>query len=90
MWERLISSVVRGTIMWQRLIASVVRGDYYVGEVIREDYYVREVNIICYKRPEESEYPGATTDLPQVTDKLIHKVVLRIQFQNNSVDCTCI
>ena len=40
MWERLISSVVRGTIMWERLISSVVRGDYYVGEV----------NIICYKR----------------------------------------
>jgi hypothetical protein len=36
--------------MWQRLISSVVRGDYYVGEVIRGDYYVREVNIICYKR----------------------------------------
>ena len=56
MWERLISSVVRGdyyvgevvissvvregTIMWERLISSVVRGDYYVGEV----------NIICCKR----------------------------------------
>jgi hypothetical protein len=40
MWERLISSVVRGTIMWQRLTSSVVRGDYYVGEV----------NIICCKR----------------------------------------
>jgi hypothetical protein len=37
MWENLISSVVRGTIMWERLISSVVRGDYYVGEV----------NIIC-------------------------------------------
>ena len=23
----------RGTIMWERLISSVVRGDYYVGEV---------------------------------------------------------
>jgi hypothetical protein len=33
MWERLISSVVRGTIMWERLISSVVTGDYYVGEV---------------------------------------------------------
>ena len=32
MWERLISFVVRGTIMWERLISSVVRGDYYVGE----------------------------------------------------------
>ena len=40
MRERLISSVVRGTIMWERLISSVVRGDYYV----------REVNIICCKR----------------------------------------
>ena len=40
MWERLISSVVRGTSMWERLTSSVVRGDYYVGEV----------NIICYKR----------------------------------------
>ena len=40
MWERLISSVVRGNIMWKRLISSVVRGDYYVGEV----------NIICCKR----------------------------------------
>jgi hypothetical protein len=34
MWEKLISSVVGGTIMWERLISSVVRGDYYVGEVI--------------------------------------------------------
>jgi hypothetical protein len=40
MWERLISSVVRGTNMWERLISSVIRGDYYVGEV----------NIICCKR----------------------------------------
>jgi hypothetical protein len=40
MWERSISSVVRGTIMWERLISSVVRGDYYMGEV----------NIICCKR----------------------------------------
>jgi hypothetical protein len=40
MWERLISSVVRGTIMWERLTSSVVRGDYYAGEV----------NIICCKR----------------------------------------
>ena len=48
--------------MWERLISSVVRGDYYVGEVniicckrgllcgrghlVR----VREVNIICCKR----------------------------------------
>ena len=40
MWERLISSVVEGTIMWERLTSSVVRGDYYVGEV----------NIICCKR----------------------------------------
>ena len=39
MWERLTSSVVRGT-MWERLLSSVVRGDYYVGEV----------NIICCKR----------------------------------------
>ena len=48
--------------MWERLISSVVRGDYYVGEVniicckrgllcvIRGDYYVGEVNIICCKR----------------------------------------
>jgi hypothetical protein len=40
MRERLISSVVRGTIMWERLTSSVVRGDYYAGEV----------NIICCKR----------------------------------------
>jgi hypothetical protein len=40
MWEKLISSVVRGGIMWERLISSVVRGDYYVGKV----------NIICCKR----------------------------------------
>ena len=40
MWERLLSSVVRGTIMWEMLTSSVVRGDYYVGEV----------NIICCKR----------------------------------------
>ena len=40
--------------MWERLISSVVRGDYYVGEVniicCKRDYYVGEVNIICYKR----------------------------------------
>ena len=40
--------------MWERLISSVVRGDYYVGEltssVVRGDYYVGEVNIICCKR----------------------------------------
>jgi hypothetical protein len=39
--------------MWERLISSVVRGDYYVREVIiccKRDYYVREVNIICCKR----------------------------------------
>ena len=40
MWERLLSTVVRGTIMWERLTLSVVRGDYYAGEV----------NIICCKR----------------------------------------
>ena len=40
MWERLISSVVRGDYYVERLISSVVRGDYYVGEV----------NIICCKR----------------------------------------
>ena len=34
--------------MWERLISSVVRGDYYVGEVVRGDYYVGEV--ICCKR----------------------------------------
>ena len=26
MWEKIKSSVVRGTIMWERLISSVVRG----------------------------------------------------------------
>ena len=53
--------------MWERLISSVVRGDYYVREVniiccksgllcgrisslVRGDYYVGEVNIICCKR----------------------------------------
>ena len=40
--------------MWERLISSVVRGDYYLGEVniicCNRDYYVGEVNIICYKR----------------------------------------
>ena len=40
--------------MWERLISSVVRGDYYVGEVniicCKRDYYVGEVNIICCKR----------------------------------------
>ena len=54
--------------MWEKLISSVVRGDYYVGEVniicckrgllcgrlispvVRGDYYVREFNIICCKR----------------------------------------
>ena len=35
--------------MWERLISSVVRGDYYVGEV-NIIYYVGEVNIICCKR----------------------------------------
>ena len=33
MWEKLISSVVRGDYYVERLISSVVRGDYYVGEV---------------------------------------------------------
>ena len=40
--------------MWERLISSVVRGDYYVREVniicCKRDYYVGEVNIICCKR----------------------------------------
>ena len=45
--------------MWERLISSVVRGDYYVlissgkrliSSVVRGDYYVGEVNIICCKR----------------------------------------
>jgi hypothetical protein len=54
--------------MWEKLISSVVRGNYYVGEVniicckrgllcgrlispvVRGDYYVREFNIICCKR----------------------------------------
>jgi hypothetical protein len=39
--------------MWERLISSVVRGDYYAREVdivcCKRDYYVREVNIICCK-----------------------------------------
>ena len=39
--------------MWERLISSVVRGDYYTREVdiicCKRDYYVREVNIICCK-----------------------------------------
>ena len=54
MWERLISSVVRGTIMWERLISSVVRGtimwERLISSVVRGDYYVGEVNIICCKR----------------------------------------
>ena len=54
MWERLISSVVRGTIMWERLISSVVRGTIMwqrlISSVVRGDYYVGEVNIICCKR----------------------------------------
>ena len=40
--------------MWERLISSVVRGDYYVGEVniicCKREHYVEEVNIICCKR----------------------------------------
>jgi hypothetical protein len=40
--------------MWERLISSVVRGDYSVGEVniicCKRDYYVGEVNITCCKR----------------------------------------
>ena len=54
MWERLISSVVRGTIMWERLISSVVRGtimwERLISSVVTGDYYVGEVNIICCKR----------------------------------------
>jgi hypothetical protein len=54
MWEKIISSVVRGTIMWERLISSVVRGtimwEKLISSVVREDYYVGEVNIICCKR----------------------------------------
>ena len=53
MWERLISSFVRGTIMWERLTSSVVRGDYYVGEVniicCKRGLLCGEVNIICCK-----------------------------------------
>ena len=33
--------------MWERLISSVVRGDYII--CCKRDYYVREVNIICCK-----------------------------------------
>ena len=38
--------------MWERLISSVVRGDYYVGEVniICCKRGLLEVNIICCKR----------------------------------------
>ena len=40
--------------MWERLISSVVRGDYYVGEVniicCKRGLLVEEVNIICCKR----------------------------------------
>jgi hypothetical protein len=39
--------------MWERLISSAVRGDYYmrlISSVVRGDYYVGEVNIICCKR----------------------------------------
>jgi hypothetical protein len=54
MWERLILSVVRGTIMWERLISSVVRGtimwERLISSVVTGDYYVGEVNIICCKR----------------------------------------
>ena len=54
MWERLISSVVRGTIMWERLISTVVRGtimwERLISSVVTGDYYVGEVNIICCKR----------------------------------------
>jgi hypothetical protein len=54
MWEKIISSVVRGTIMWERLISSVVRGtimwERLISSVVRGDYYVGEVNIICCKR----------------------------------------
>jgi hypothetical protein len=36
--------------MWERLMSSVVRGDYYMGEVniicCKRDYYVGEVNIL--------------------------------------------
>jgi hypothetical protein len=42
MWERIISSVVRGTIMWERLISSVVRGaimwERLTSSVVRVDY----------------------------------------------------
>ena len=40
--------------MWERLISSVVRGDYYVGEVniicCKRGLLCGEVNIICCKR----------------------------------------
>jgi hypothetical protein len=54
MWEKIISSVVRGTIMWERLISSVVRGtimwERLISSVVRGDCYLGEVNIICCKR----------------------------------------
>jgi hypothetical protein len=54
MWEKIISSVVRGTIMWERSISSVVRGtimwERLISSVVRGDYYMGEVNIICCKR----------------------------------------
>jgi hypothetical protein len=54
MWEKRISSVVRGTIMWERSISSVVRGtimwERLISSVVRGDYYMGEVNIICCKR----------------------------------------
>ena len=51
MWERLISSVVRGD--YYVLISSGKRllcGRGYISSVVRGDYYVEEVNIICCKR----------------------------------------
>jgi hypothetical protein len=54
MWEKIISSVVRGTIMWERSISSVVRGtimwERLISSVVRGDYYMGDVNIICCKR----------------------------------------
>jgi hypothetical protein len=47
---KLIESFVRGTIIWERLISSVVRGDYYVGEdniiCCKRDYYVGEESLL--------------------------------------------
>ena len=61
MWERLISSVVRGDYVGEVNIICCksgllcgrgyyVRGERLISSVVRGDYYVGEVNIICCKR----------------------------------------